>query len=163
MKYIPTFFIFGVSIFCISAEHFDMANAIQFYWTGAFVILILTYYLTMICLGRQVILPKDKIMKTVCTLGILEVIYAILQLFGLVPDNYRYAYFSGSLNNPAIFGMLLSFCIPMCVYYAVKSIGREQTEWEVLSIFLEYSLFFLTHEQQYCLRYVVLLSSCCRK
>lgn len=111
-----------------------MANAIQYCWTGAFVILILTYYLAMRCFGRQVMLPKDKIMKTVCALGIFEVIYAILQLFGLVPDNFRYAYFSGSLNNPAIFGMLLSFCIQVCVYYVVKSVGREQILWEIMAM-----------------------------
>ena len=132
--HIPTFFVFGVSIFCISEEHFDMANAIQYCWTGAFVILFLTYYFAMICSGKCMQLPKDRMMKTVCVLGILEVIYAVLQLFGLVPDNFRYAYFSGSLNNPAIFGMFLSFCMPVCVYYAVKSVGREQTLWEVAAM-----------------------------
>ena len=109
MKYIhiPTFIIFGVSIFCISTAHFELANAIQYCWTGTFVILILTYSLSMACMGKRIMLPKDKIMKTVCVLGIIEILYSIIQLFGFVPNNFHYAYFSGSLNNPAIFGMLL--------------------------------------------------------
>lgn len=130
--HISTFIILGVSTFCISTVHFELANAIRYCWTGIFVIFILTYYLMMICLGKHVILPKDKIMKTACVICVLEIIYAILQLFRIVPDNYRYAHFSGSLNNPAIFGMLLSFCIPICVYYAFRTIGREQTLWKLL-------------------------------
>lgn len=128
MKYIhiPTFIIFGVSIFCISTAHFELANAIQYCWTGTFVILILTYSLSMACMGKRIMLPKDKIMKTVCVLGIIEILYSIIQLFGFVPNNFHYAYFSGSLNNPAIFGMLLSFCTPIAVYYAVRTVGAEQ-------------------------------------
>ena len=86
MKYIhiPTFIIFGVSIFCISTAHFELANAIQYYWTGTFVILILTYSLSMACMGKRIMLPKDKIMKTVCVLGIIEIYipsYSYLDLF----------------------------------------------------------------------------------
>ena len=115
MKYIhiPTFIIFGVSIFCISTAHFELANAIQYCWTGTFVILILTYSLSMACMGKRIMLPKDKIMKTVCVLGIIEILYSIIQLFGFVPNNFHYAYFSGSLNNPAIF-VLYPYCCILC-------------------------------------------------
>lgn len=41
--HVPTFIILGVSIFCASVASFDMANAIQLYWSGLFAILILTY------------------------------------------------------------------------------------------------------------------------
>lgn len=136
MKYIhiPTFIIFGVSIFCISTAHFELANAIQYCWTGTFVILILTYSLSMACMGKRIMLPKDKIMKTVCVLGIIEILYSIIQLFGFVPNNFHYAYFSGSLNNPAIFGMLLSFCTPIAVYYAVRTVGAEQMTWKAMAM-----------------------------
>ena len=81
-------------------------------------------------------LPKDKIFKTVCILAILEIIYAVFQLFGIVPDNFHYAYFSGSLNNPAIFGMMLSFCIPISVYYTVKTIGIKHIIWGIFKFVL---------------------------
>ena len=132
--HILTFIIFGVSIFCISTRHFDLAIFIQQYWTVTFITIILTYYIAMVCLGKHIILPKDKILKTICLLGLLEASYAILQLFGLVPDNFRYAYFSGSLNNPAIFGMLMSFCVPISVYYAVRTSDIKQTIWEAIAL-----------------------------
>lgn len=63
MKYIhiPTFIIFGVSIFCISTAHFELANAIQYCWTGTFVILILTYSLSMACMGKRIIDRKSVV------------------------------------------------------------------------------------------------------
>ena len=61
-------------------------------------------------------------------------IYSIIQLFGFVPNNFHYAYFSGSLNNPAIFGMLLSFCTPIAVYYAVRTVGAEQMTWKAMAM-----------------------------
>lgn len=132
--HIPTFIIFGVSIFCISAKHFDLVNVLQYCWAGTFVILILTYNLAMVCIGKHIVLPKDKIMKTICLVGLLEILYSIAQLFGIVPDNFHYAYFSGSLNNPAIFGMLMSFCVPISVYYGVRTSGTKQTTWEVIAL-----------------------------
>lgn len=132
--HIPAFIIFGISIFCISTEHFDLVNALQFYWTGTFAILILTYYLTMICRGKHIVLPMDKIMKTACLVGLAEALYSIVQLFGIVPNNFRYAYFSGSLNNPAIFGMLMSFCVSLSVYYWVRASKKNQTTWKIIAL-----------------------------
>ena len=133
MRYLhlPTFFVFAVSIFSISSIHFELVNAIQYYSTAFFVILIIIYYICVFGMERHVVLPKDKIFKTVCILAILEIIYAVFQLFGIVPDNFHYAYFSGSLNNPAIFGMMLSFCIPISVYYTVKTIGIKHIIWGI--------------------------------
>lgn len=146
--HVPTFIILGVSIFCASVASFDMANAIQLYWSGLFAILILTYFFVCVCLGKYklIVFPKDRIMMTVCLLGVLEILYAILQLAGLVPDNYRYSYFSGSLNNPAVFGMLLSFCITISVYFATRTIGRAQLFWGVLSLF--YGMFIILSDSR---------------
>lgn len=64
--HIPTFIVFGISIFCISTEHFDFAITLQYCWVGIFALIILTSYLFMLCMGKNIVLPKDKIMKTVC-------------------------------------------------------------------------------------------------
>ena len=158
MKYIhlPTFIIGGVSIFCASVASFDMTNAIQGYWSGLFVILILTYFIVCICFEKDqlTVFPKDRIMNTVCLLGVLEILYAVFQLVGLVPDNYKYSYFSGSLNNPAVFGMLLSFCIPISVYYATQTKGRIKVLWELLSLL--YGVFIVLSDS----RTAILASIC---
>lgn len=134
--HIPTLVILGISIFCESVTSFDMANAIQIYWTALSAIIVLTCIVICVCLGRykSEMFPKKKILTTICIIGILEILYALLQLAGLVPNNYRYAYFSGSLNNPAIFGMLLSFCITTSVYFSIHSIGKIRSFWYVSSL-----------------------------
>lgn len=132
--HIPSFIILVVSVFCVSAEHYELANAVQRGWTWACVIFVVTYALSAMCVGKRMIIQKGKIMKTVCVVGILEILYSIVQLFGVVPDNYRYAPFSGSLNNPAIFGMYLSFCMPITVYYSVRSAAKERRAWRMLTI-----------------------------
>ena len=131
---IPTFVILGVSIFGFSTTHYDMANVIQSCWTGCWVILLMTCFLYRFCQAKPIKIRIDGVMKTACLIGMLEILYAILQLFDLVPNNYHYAYFAGSLNNPAVFGMLLSFLVPISVYYAIKTTGREKTVWQAMNV-----------------------------
>ncbi len=132
--HLPTLGILGGCVFCISQKHLDLAIVIQRCGTGVFVISAATIFLCNLCRGRQTAIPKDRILKTACLVGFLEILYAVVQLFGIVPDNYRYSYFSGSLNNPAVFGMLLSFCLPISVYYAVKTPAKEKILWETASL-----------------------------
>ncbi|MBR6191978.1 MAG: O-antigen ligase family protein [Prevotella sp.] len=152
--HVPTLIILGGSIFCFSTQYFELANTIQRCWTGGFAILLLIYYFAMVCLGKCVTLPKDQIMKTLCILGILEIIFSIIQLFGLLPDNYKYAHFSGSLNNPAIFGMLLSFCVPVSVYFLKYTDGKEKTLWKFL--FVIFAVFIILSDS----RTAILASAC---
>lgn len=123
---IPTFVILGVSIFCFSTTHYDMANVVQSCWTGCWVIFLMTCFLYRFCQAKPIRVRTDGVMKTACLIGILEILYTILQLFDIVPNNYHYAYFAGSLNNPAVFGMLLSFLVPISVYYSIRESGKKR-------------------------------------
>lgn len=128
-----TFVILGVCVFCTSEKHIEMVLTIQNHSAAAFIIIILTIYLVLLFSGKKLELPTEKILNTVCLVGVLEIIYATVQLLGILPNNYHYAYFSGSLNNPAIFGMLLSFCLTISIY---KSITRDKQDtyiWQALS------------------------------
>lgn len=131
--HLPTLGILVGCVFCISQKHLELAIVIQRCGTGVFVISAVTIFLCNLCMGRQKAIPQDRILRTACLVGFLEILYAVAQLFGIVPDNYRYSYFSGSLNNPAVFGMLLSFSLPISVYYAVKAKGKEKILWEAAS------------------------------
>ena len=132
--YLLALVVFGISIFCISETHMEMACCIQNYCVGAFLIFTLMLFVLSLCLGYSIIIPKEKILETICFFGILEIIYALLQPLGFLPNNYRYAYFSGSLNNPAIFGMFLSFCLPISIYLSMRRQGKKKTLWRVLCI-----------------------------
>ena len=111
-----------------------MAYVIQNYWTGLCMILVLLLLLVLHCLRYSMSFPQNKILKTFCLIGFLEVLYSTIQLFGLLPNNYQYAYFSGSLNNPAIFGMLLSFCIPVSIFFYMRTAGKEKYIWQSLNV-----------------------------
>ena len=112
MKYfhIPTLVILGGCIFCISEKHFERADAIQKYWTSTCLLLVLAVCFVCMRYNDKNLFPHKKVLNTVCLVGIIEILYSVFQLFTIVPDNYQYAYFSGSLNNPAVFGMFMSCC-----------------------------------------------------
>lgn len=129
-----TLIIFGLSVFCISEKYMDLVCAIQNYWTGGFVFIILIVVFTRLTLGYSITLPDIQILKTIGLIGIFEILYAIVQLFGILPNNYPYSSFSGSLNNPAIFGMLLSFCLPISIYFILRAEIKEKRVWQIVSI-----------------------------
>ncbi len=151
---ILTLAVLGVSVFCISETHMEMAYTIQNYWTGLFIIFIIMLYALLLFKGRTILFPKKKILQTICLIGILEVVYGIVQLFGILPNNYRYAFFSGSLNNPAVFGMYLSFCIPITVFFSIQSRRKETVYWRFLSVF--FSVFVVLSDS----RTAILASLC---
>lgn len=151
--HIPTLIILAGCIFCISEKHFEWADAIQIYWTSTCLLLALTVYFVCSMKKNTIIFPLKKILNTVCLVGVIEIIYSIFQLFGTVPDNYQYAYFSGSLNNPAVFGMFMSCCNLICVYYLIKTTGREKKIWGYLTVL--FAVFILLSNSR-----AAIMSSC---
>lgn len=151
--HIPTLIILSGCIFCISEKHFERADAIQKYWTITCLLLVLTVCFVCSYYKNKNIFPQKRILNTVCLVGVIEIIYSIFQLFGIVPDNYQYAYFSGSLNNPAVFGMFMSCCNLICVYYLIKTTGKERKIWGYLSVLFA-AFIFLSNSR------TAIMSSC---
>lgn len=146
LLHLPTFAALAGCVFCVSSTHYDLANAIRIYWAGCCLCFFTMATVLLSYLGHPMRLQKDKILKTFCLVGVLEILYAVLQVCGLVPDNYRYAYYSGSLNNPAIFGMLLSFCLPISVFYLRKSQAWDRPFWGVLNLL--FALFIILSDSR---------------
>ena len=130
---LSTIIILGVSVFCISETHMEMACTIQKIWTVSCILLILIIYPLYSFLIRPISVPIERTNKSICIIGFLEIVYSVVQLFGFLPNNYKYAYFSGSLNNPAVFGMLLSFCITISTYLSFQA-RKGNYSWQILSI-----------------------------
>lgn len=151
--HIPTLIILGGCIFCISEKHFERADTIQIYWTSICLFLVLTVYFVCSCYNDKNIFPQKKILNTVCLIGVIEIIYSIFQLFGVVPDNFQYAFFSGSLNNPAVFGMFMSCCDLVCVYYLIKTTEKERKIWGYLTVL--FAVFILLSNSR-----TAIISSC---
>ena len=132
----PTFFICIACIFCISSTNFDTADAIRRCTALVSAIsLLLGYCFWLLMKGPSIQIPTDKILKTFCLVGVFEILYSILQILGVINNHFHYHFFSGSFENPAILGMLLSFCISISYYYTIKSVIRRNSsgnkiEWD---------------------------------
>ena len=70
---IPTLVILGVSVFCISEKHIEMALVIQRYCTGVCALLFLLWFSLPLSLGARKYFPINAVLRTVCLIGALEV------------------------------------------------------------------------------------------
>ena len=123
-----------VCVFCISAEHLEFTDSIRRCWTIVSIIILSTCYGFRLLFHRSMRpLSLDKMLKTFCFVGLLEIGYALLQLSGVGHNYFRFHFFSGSFENPAVFGMFLSFCLPISYYYALKSFTTEKKIWNIIS------------------------------
>lgn len=82
-----------------------------------------------ILLKRDFLLPVHAVLKSFFFVGVLEMVYALLQIIGFLPTINPYYHFTGSFDNPAIFAMFISFCLPIGIYFTAKSIGFYRLVW----------------------------------
>lgn len=134
----PTLLVCLMSVFCISADHLELTDVMRRCGTAASIeILAVCWGCRVFCSCRSMeVLPLDRIFKTFFLIGLLEIVYALLQLCGVLHNYFCFHPFSGSFENPAIFSMLLSFCMPIGYYYALKSEGREKLFWRISSLLI---------------------------
>lgn len=117
------------SVFIVSSKDYDLFETYRKYWT---IIVGLMCFIgqglgNLMNKGKMK-LPIDTFFKTIFVAGILESTYALLQFFKILPSyNHFYAY-TGSFENPAIFAMLLSVCVPIAVYYA-RQFTKSRILW----------------------------------
>lgn len=107
------------SVFIVSGQNYDLFDTYRKYWTITFVLLFILYMSFCVLIKKgKVQIPIDTILKTIFATGVLECIYALAQFFKILPTYNRYYVYTGSFDNPAVFAMLLSACVPIAVYYA---------------------------------------------
>ena len=111
--------LFMGSVFLVSGRDYDLFDTYRKYWTITVGLFFIIYMSVCVLIKRDnVQIPIDTILKTVFVTGILECIYALAQFFKIQPTYNRYYAYTGSFDNPAVFAMLLSVCVPIAVYYA---------------------------------------------
>ena len=114
----------------MSAQNYDLFDTYRKYWTIVWGLLfLLSVALGVLVRKGKMELPVDVMLKTVFVTGILESLYAIAQFFKILPTHNRYYTYTGSFDNPAVFAMLLSVCIPIAVYYASKRGVSNKERW----------------------------------
>lgn len=63
----------------------------------------------------------NNILVTFFITGFIEFIHALMQMLKLQASNNPFYHFTGSFDNPAIFSMLMSLCIPIGIYLTINS------------------------------------------
>lgn len=111
--------LFTGSVFIVSGRDYDLFDTYRKYWTITLGLLFIIYMSVCVLIKKgKVQIPIDAILKIVFVTGVLECIYALAQFFKILPTYNRYYAYTGSFDNPAVFAMLLSVCVPIAVYYA---------------------------------------------
>lgn len=118
----PTLLLCGGSVFIISLSHPYTANLLCRTWTDFSSFLIVLYFCLYTLKGRKYKPKSEAILKTFFLFGIAEAGIALLQISEILPSYHRHFPFTGSFENPAIFAMLLSFCLPIGFFFTTKSI-----------------------------------------
>lgn len=134
--------LFVGSVFMVSARHYDLYVTYRKYWT----IILGLLFIWSFCIGvvknkDYIELPIDKILGVIVLTGLLESLYALAQFFKIIPSFNRFYAYTGSFDNPAIFAMLLSVCVPIAVYYANKALTIKKKKeaivwWTVAALML---------------------------
>ena len=131
-----SFILVGVSVFCFIPLYQDITNAIQFVWSLLSVCTIFVLCAVSSLRGRNGHFDREcNVLFTFCFLGVLEVVYILLQISCVLPHNFRYGYFAGSFGSPAIFGMFMSFCSIISSYFAICSSGTRKRNWGLFTVF----------------------------
>lgn len=125
--------IFAGSVFIVSDKNIDIYETYRKYWT----ILGSLFYLIII-LNWSIIKKEeysfslDIIFKGICLIGVFEALFALAQLLKILPTYNLYFAYTGSFDNPAIFAMLLSLCVPIAVYFGINN-KKYKTYWWIVA------------------------------
>ena len=115
------------SVFVVSGRDYDLFDTYRKYWTITMGLLFMIYVSVCVLIKKgKVQIPIDTILKGIFATGVMECIYALAQFFKILPTYNRYYAYTGSFDNPSVFAMLLSVCVPIAVYYAnYKNCSRK--------------------------------------
>lgn len=131
--------LFMGGVFIVSARNYDMFDTYRKYWTIICgLILLILFSLTVIIGNEKTPFPVDYSLKVVFAAGVLDSLYALAQFLKILPSYNRYYTYTGSFENPAVFSMLLSICVPIGVYMGYRNSTSKKVRevWWLLSFML---------------------------
>ena len=131
--------LFMGSVLIVSAHDYDLFDTYRKYWTimGGLILLIL-FSLILIKDNDKASFPVISCLKVVFATGVLDSLYALAQFLKVLPSYNRYYTYTGSFENPAVFSMLLSLCVPIGVYLGYRNSASKKSKivWWMMSFML---------------------------
>ena len=132
--HLPALLIFSGSLCPLFIPYSEMSVMIQKVWAAVGVIILLLFCVRSICLRKPFVAHADQVLKTFLVFGVVEIVIAFLQSFKILSLYNLYFRFTGSFDNPAILAMLMSVCLPICLFYTVKSAEKNKKTWCFLTL-----------------------------
>lgn len=118
------------SVFMVSWRRTDLFETCRCYWTVVLgLLLVLAVSMGSATRKGGFELPVNAFLEIIGLTGIPQLLFALAQFFKLIPSFNRFYAYTGSFDNPAIFAMLLSVCVPIAVYYACRPSGSGKNAW----------------------------------
>ena len=132
--HLPTLLFCSGCLFPISYRFSEMSKMIVEKWAVAGILILFFLCIVSIFQRKPLISHPEKALKTFVLLGFIEIIIAFLQILGILTSFHPFFRFTGSFRNPAVFGMMMVLCLSICIFYTIKSTGKNRTLWYFLSI-----------------------------
>ena len=130
---IAFFVILCGSVFIVSGPHLDLCSIIKMYWTlilGSLYLLVYSIHKTVG--NNTVYINHEQILYSIILVGALECVYSFLQIIKIIPSYNSFFNYTGSFENPAIFAMILSVCIPICAWFTFQR--KKKYIWVILGL-----------------------------
>lgn len=106
---------------------------------SAYGVLFITFFYSCDAIWKKRIIPSvETVLQTFYIIGIVEVVYVLFQLVGVLNSFNSYFFVTGSFSSPVVLAMCLSLCIPIGIHFCLKSKSTIRVGWlfTVLSMLL---------------------------
>ena len=127
----------GVCLFSTGISVPEVSEFVSEKWAMTGMLVMLMRCAISIHRGETFISCPDRVFRTFVLLGVMEICIAVMQLCGILSSFHRFFCFTGTFRNPSIFAMMMALCMPVCVFYTVKSDNGHRMRW----LFLTMSVF----------------------
>ena len=131
-----TLLVCGGCIFPVYRSHPEIADMLREKWAFAVILIMLVLCVQTVLRGKLWHIDMNKILKTFVLVGIIQITIAFLQLIGIIPSFHQFFRFTATFRNPAIYAMMLTLCLPICIFYSINSVDKSRYKWNILIFFL---------------------------
>lgn len=132
--HIPTLLFCAGCVFPMSASFMEMSEMIKEKVAFAGMLTTLLSCVVSILCGKPQFSHLDRILKTFVFLCLVEMGVVIFQILGLLPSLHTFFRFTGTFHNPSILAMMMSLCLPICVYYIIATKDKNKSSWYFMAI-----------------------------
>jgi O-antigen ligase len=110
-------------------------------WAVAGMVIMFLFCMRAIISRKPFVAHPDKVLKSFLLLGIVEIVIAIFQSIRVLPSYNSYFRFTGTFDNPAVLAMIMALCLPISLFYAIRSVEKNKLIWYLLTISIVFCLF----------------------